>query len=61
MVSSPWLWYRIRIFVGLNRRTGRPKFRIREMGSRYLFICLYIWLEKYFSRGDYRKSSPADE
>jgi len=25
------------------------------MGSRYLFICLYIWLEKYFSRGDYRK------
>ena len=44
-----------------NRRTGRPKFRIREMGSRYLFICLYIWLEKYFSRGDYRKSSPADE
>src|SRR5215813_15395625 len=44
-----------------NRRSGRPKFRIREMGSRYLFICLYIWLEKYFSRGDYRKSSPADE
>jgi dolichol-phosphate mannosyltransferase len=28
---------------------------MREMGSRYLFICLYIWLEKYFSRGDYRK------
>jgi hypothetical protein len=25
------------------------------MGSRYLFICLYVWLEKYFSRGDYRK------
>ena len=44
-----------------NRRTGRPKFRIREMGSRYLFICLYIWLEKYFSRGDYRKSSGVDE
>src|SRR5215467_4574998 len=44
-----------------NRRSGRPKFRIREMGSRYLFICLYIWLEKYFSRGDYRRSSPADE
>jgi hypothetical protein len=21
------------------------------MGSRYLFICLYVWLEKYFSRG----------
>jgi dolichol-phosphate mannosyltransferase len=26
------------------------------MGSRYLFITLYCWLEKYFSRGDYVKS-----
>ena len=39
-----------------NRRTGEAKLRLREMGSRYLFICLYVWLEKYFSRGDYRKS-----
>jgi dolichol-phosphate mannosyltransferase len=39
-----------------NRRTGAPKLKIKEMGSRYLFICLYVWLEKYFSRGDYRKS-----
>jgi dolichol-phosphate mannosyltransferase len=39
-----------------NRRTGSPKLKIKEMGSRYLFICLYVWLEKYFSRGDYRKS-----
>lgn len=38
-----------------NRRTGAPKLRIKEMGSRYLFICLYVWLEKYFSRGDYHK------
>lgn len=38
-----------------NRRTGVAKLRIKEMGSRYLFICLYIWLEKYFSRGDYRR------
>jgi dolichol-phosphate mannosyltransferase len=37
-----------------NRRTGVPKLKIKEMGSRYLFICLYVWLEKYFSRGDYR-------
>jgi dolichol-phosphate mannosyltransferase len=37
-----------------NRRTGTPKLKIKEMGSRYLFVCLYIWLEKYFSRGDYR-------
>jgi dolichol-phosphate mannosyltransferase len=38
-----------------NRRVGQAKFAIREMGSRYLFICLYVWLEKYFSQGDYRK------
>jgi dolichol-phosphate mannosyltransferase len=38
-----------------NRRTGTPKLKITEMGSRYLFICLYVWLEKYFSRGDYRR------
>jgi dolichol-phosphate mannosyltransferase len=38
-----------------NRRTGEAKLKIKEMGSRYLFVCLYVWLEKYFSRGDYRK------
>jgi dolichol-phosphate mannosyltransferase len=38
-----------------NRRSGKTKLMMREMGSRYLFICLYIWLEKYFSRGDYQK------
>ena len=38
-----------------NRRTGISKLKLREMGSRYLFITLYCWLEKYFSRGDYRK------
>ncbi len=38
-----------------NRRTGEAKLKLKEMGSRYLFICLYVWLEKYFSRGDYRK------
>lgn len=40
-----------------NRRTGTPKLKIKEMGSRYLFICLYMWLEKYFSRGDYRRQT----
>jgi len=38
-----------------NRRHGIAKFKIREMGSRYFFIVCYCWLEKYFSRGDYRK------
>ena len=40
-----------------NRRAGEPKLKIKEMGSRYLFICLYVWLEKYFSRGDYKRSA----
>jgi dolichol-phosphate mannosyltransferase len=42
-----------------NRRHGISKLKIREMGSRYLFITLYCWLEKYFSRGDYKKKLPA--
>ena len=31
--------------------------RIQEMGRRYLFICLYLWLEKHLSRGDYKKEA----
>lgn len=41
-----------------NRRHGVAKLKLREMGSRYLFICMYVWLEKYFSRGDYKKQDP---
>jgi dolichol-phosphate mannosyltransferase len=37
-----------------NRRFGTAKLKIKEMGSRYFFICAYVWLEKFFSRGDYR-------
>src|SRR6476469_7008921 len=43
-----------------NRRVGSSKLKIKEMGSRYLFICLYVWLEKYFSAGDYRRSAVSD-
>jgi dolichol-phosphate mannosyltransferase len=38
-----------------DRKHGEPKLKIKEMGSRYFFICAYVWLEKYFSRGDFRK------
>lgn len=37
-----------------NRSEGFSKFKIREMGSRYMFIILYCWIEKILSRGDYR-------
>jgi len=36
-----------------NRKTGISKFKIKEMGSRYLFIVLYVFLEKHLSKGDY--------
>ncbi|MEH2235904.1 glycosyltransferase [Nostoc sp.] len=39
-----------------NRTTGVSKLKLKEMGSRYLFIVLYIWLEKHLSRGDYHLS-----
>jgi len=38
-----------------NRTKGVAKLKLREMGSRYFFIIAYLWLEKYFSRGDYRR------
>jgi dolichol-phosphate mannosyltransferase len=36
-----------------NRMTGVSKLKLKEMGSRYLFIVLYLFLEKTLSRGDY--------
>jgi dolichol-phosphate mannosyltransferase len=40
-----------------NRQTGVSKLKIKEMGSRYLFIALYLFLEKMLSRGDYIRQS----
>ena len=39
-----------------NRETGHSKLGMREMGSRYLFIALYVLLERHLSRGDYRRA-----
>ena len=44
-ISIPIIWR--------NRTTGVSKLKLKEMGSRYLFIVLYVWLEKNLSRGDY--------
>ncbi len=38
-----------------NRSAGASKLAMREMGSRYMFIVLYVWLEHHLSRGDYRR------
>jgi dolichol-phosphate mannosyltransferase len=55
-----------------NRKLGRSNFDIPEMGSRYLYIILSVWLEKMLTKGDYYRpheevfvpwpgSEPADE
>jgi dolichol-phosphate mannosyltransferase len=41
-----------------NRAAGESKLKIKEMGSRYLFIVLYVWLERTLSRGDYVRRQP---
>lgn len=38
-----------------NRKHGVSNLKIREMGSRYFFILLYCLIEKFFSRGDFKK------
>lgn len=50
--TVPINWY--------NRATGVSKLKIKEMGSRYLFIVLYIWLEKLLSHGDYHRPIVSD-
>jgi dolichol-phosphate mannosyltransferase len=39
----------------INRTTGFSKLKIKEMGSRYLFVVLYCFIERWLSRGDYRR------
>jgi dolichol-phosphate mannosyltransferase len=38
-----------------NRTAGESKLKLKEMGSRYLFIVLYAFLEHHLSRGDYHR------
>ncbi len=38
-----------------NRKHGTSNLKIKEMGSRYFFIVMYCLIEKYFSRGDFKK------
>jgi dolichol-phosphate mannosyltransferase len=48
-VVVPTNWY--------GRKAGVSKLQIKEMGSRYLFVVLYVLLEKWLSRSDYRRST----
>jgi dolichol-phosphate mannosyltransferase len=38
-----------------NRKAGRSKLVIKEMGSRYLFIILYCLLERWIVSADYKR------
>ena len=40
-----------------NRQTGESKLKLKEMGSRYLFIVLYCLIEKWLAVGDYHKGT----
>jgi dolichol-phosphate mannosyltransferase len=42
-----------------NRTTGVAKLKIREMGSRYMFIILYVMLEKWLSMQDCHRKDHA--
>jgi dolichol-phosphate mannosyltransferase len=42
-----------------NRRIGVSQLKLQEMGSRYAFIVLYVWLEHHLSHGDYRRRDVA--
>jgi dolichol-phosphate mannosyltransferase len=41
-----------------DRTSGESKLRLQEMGSRYLFIVLYVFFEHHLSRGDYLRAGP---
>jgi dolichol-phosphate mannosyltransferase len=44
-----------------NRAAGDSKLQLTEMGSRYLFIVLYVFLEQHLTRGDYRRAAHVAE
>jgi dolichol-phosphate mannosyltransferase len=44
-----------------NRTHGVSKLKLQEMGSRYLFIVLYVFLEHHLSRGDYQRPGTRGE
>lgn len=48
--------YRVVPIKWRQRSHGESGLRLKEMGSRYLFTVLYVWLEKVLTKGDYRRS-----
>lgn len=46
--------YAITPITWRNRQAGESKLKLQEMGSRYAFVALMVFLEHHLSRGDYR-------
>ena len=42
-----------------QRQKGATKLLLKEMGSRYFFILMYVLLEKHFGYGDYHRDTLA--
>ena len=40
-----------------NRTSGRSSFHLQEMGSRYLYIILAVWLERLLTKTNCRRSA----
>lgn len=49
--------YKVVPIAWRGRVHGASSLHLKEMGSRYLFIVLYVWLEKMLTRQDYRRRS----
>jgi len=43
-----------------QRRHGESSLKLKEMGSRYVFIVLHVWLEKMLTRADYRRTDAGE-
>ena len=50
--------YKIVPISWTNRRAGVSKLKLQEMGSRYLFVVLYTFLERHLAKGDYHRAEP---
>ena len=47
--------YRVVPISWHNRTSGESHLRLREQGSRYLYVLLSVWFEWLLVRGDYRR------
>jgi len=49
--------YKVLPITWRNRKSGTSSLRLGEQGSRYLFIVLYVWLERLLTKGDYCRAA----